>query len=153
VSAVRRVAVAQRLAADGRRQDADGQPRVRGHRSGRAALGRRRLRAAAQVRAVQHRRGGAQGAPVAGVGLPRRVEEIQVGRHRVDGHVRHRPRVGHRHRAADRRGRVAAVRVRQGRAERSARARPDTGHRPVRAARPVRRRRGSATRQDRPVHR
>lgn len=148
-----RVAVTQCLPADGRRQDTDGQHRVRGHHSGRAALDWRRLRTAAQVRAVQHHCGGAQGDPVASVGLPEDMAKVEDRWHRVDNNVLDRHSVGHRYGAAGRRDRVAADRVRQGSAERSARARPVTGHRPVREVGPVQRRRRSARRQDRPVRR
>jgi len=76
VPAQRRVAVAQRLAADCRWQDPDGQHRVRGHHSGRPTLDRRRLRTASQVRAVQHHRGSAQGAPDASTELPGNMAQV-----------------------------------------------------------------------------
>lgn len=145
---MRRVAVPQRLAADRRRQDPNGQHRVRGHHSGRSAVGRRGVRAVAQVRAVQHSGGGPQGHPVPSVRPAQDLEELQVGRHRVDSDVRDRDRVRHRLRAAGRRLRVAAVRVRQRHPERGARARPAARHRPVHAAGPVPRRRGGPGRQD-----
>jgi len=148
-----RVAVTQCLPADGRRQDTDGEHRVRGNHSDRAALDWHRLRTAAQVRAVQHHHGGAQGDPVASVGLPGNMAKVENRRHRVDIDVLIRHSAGHRYGAAGRRDRVTADRVRQGAAERSARAWPVTGHRPVREVGPVQRRRRSARRQDRPVRR
>uniref|UniRef100_A0A2S2Q151 Uncharacterized protein n=1 Tax=Sipha flava TaxID=143950 RepID=A0A2S2Q151_9HEMI len=147
VPAVRRVAVAQRVAADGGRQDADGQHRVGRHHRGGAAVGGRGVRAVAAVRVVQHHRGRAQGHRAADVGAAQDLEELAHGRPGVADHVRRDDRAGHRRGPADRRAGVRAVRVRQRRADRRARARPVARHRPVHAAGHARRRGRGAGRQ------
>lgn len=77
VPAVRRVAVPQRDATLGRRQDADGQHRVGRPAGGRRPVDRPPVRAAAAVRVGQHHDRGAQGHTAAGARRGARVETVQ----------------------------------------------------------------------------
>lgn len=130
--AVRRVAVAQRHAALGGRQDADGQHRVRRAAGGRRPVDRPPVPAAAALRAGQHHRGRAQGHPAAGVRRGPRVAHVQGGRGHLDQHVPDRGAGRDRRRPAGRRARVAVLRVQPRRRQRGGRARPHTRHGPVR---------------------
>jgi len=132
VPAVRRVAVAQRHPADGRRPHPDGQHRVGRSAGGRRPVDRPPVPAAAQVRAGQHHDRGPQGHTAAGAGRGARVADVQGGRGHMDSDVLHSGAGRDRRRAAGRRGRVAVLRVQPRDRHRHRGAGPHTGHRPVR---------------------
>lgn len=151
MSAVRRVAVAQRHATLGGRQNANGQHRVRRPAGGRRAVDRPPVPAAAAVRVGQHHGGGAQGHTAAGVRHRARVEDVQDGRRHLDRHVPDRGAGRDRRGPAGRRGGVAVLRLQPGRQQRGGGARPHTRHGPVRGRGPVQAGRGGAARPDRPL--
>jgi len=151
VPAVRRVPVAQRHPADGRRPHPDGQHRVGRPSGGRRPVDRPPVPAAAQVRVGQHHHRRAQGHTAASHRRGARVADVQGGRGHLDRHLLHGGAGRDRRRAVGRRARVAVLRVQPRNRHRRGGVGPRPGHRPVRGHGQVPAGGRGAPRPDRPL--